>query len=273
MSKEENIFDDAQKAAEEIGEEISQAANDVGDAVAEASEQAADAVEEVSETIEEQSDEAAEAVSEAVAEATPTAASSELDELVEKLKAETPAEAADSQYSPMGLMTLLQEYFPQLPADLQSRIMDLFQGMEVKDLMSIDTWTGVVTMVLYSAKAQAEQVTGKVDSVLPEPLKTSNLLGLFQSAVEKYTPSVIKGAASSAKEMAVGLGSMASNLEGMSAEDLMDPETWKGLYSMLDYGLRAQVSLLKERVTGGGGEEEGDDDFGDFDDDFDDWDD
>jgi len=80
---------------------------------------------------------------------------------------------------------------------------------------------------------------------------------------------VVKGAASGAKDMAANLGSMASNLEGMSAEDLVDPETWKGLYYMLDMGLRTQVTLLKERVTGGGeGEEEGDDNF----DDWDDWD-
>ena len=268
MIDEDNILDDAQEATEGIGEEVSQAAEDVGKTVAEATDQVAGAVVEASETIAEKSDEAAEAATE-----TPAEASSELDELVEKLKAEAPVEAADSRYSPAGLMTLLQTYFPQLPADLQSRIMDLFQGMDAKDLMSLDTWTGVVTMVLYSAKSQAEQVTEKVDSFLPDPLKTSNLLGLFQGAVEKYTPSVVKGAASSAKEMAAGLGSMASNLEGMSAEDLMDPETWKGLYTMLDYGLRAQVSLLKERVTGGDGEEEGGDDFGDFDDDFDDWDD
>ena len=287
MGDENNIVDETKKSAEEISQAageasqsvadaVGEAADQAGDAIAEqiseateeadetvaekvaqAGDQAAEAVEEAGEAVAEASQAAADSVSEAMAEATPAEAkSNELDALVEKLKAVTPATLTDSQYSPVGLITLLQEYFPKLPADLQARIMDLFQGMDPKDLVSVETWKGVVTMVLYSAKAQAEQVTEMVDSVLPDPLKSSNLLGLFQGAVDKYTPSVVKGAASSAREMASGLGAMASNLEGVSAEDLVDPETWKGLYFMLDYGLRAQVTVLKERITGGEEEDE-----------------
>ncbi len=273
----DGAVDQASDAVSQVGEDVAEALSDAAqeadetaaDKIAEITDDASQAVGEAGEAVEEASQVAADKVSEAIAAGAPAdTQSNELDALVEKLQAATPTNIADSQYSPVGLLTLLQEYFPKLPADLQSRILDLFQGMDAKDLVSLETWKGVVIMVLNSAKTQAEQVAGMADSVLPDPLKSSNLLGLFQSAVDKFTPSIVKGAASSAKDIAANLGSMASNLEGMSAEDLLAPETWKGLYYMLDMGLRSQVTLLKERVTGGGEEEEGGGD-----DDFDDWDD
>lgn len=273
MSNEENAIDNAEEIAEEVSEQVSETVDDISEVAKEATETVADDAGEATEAISEATETMAAEVSEAVDEATAVEAKpSELDELVTELKAAAPPDADVTRYSPLGLTTLLQDYYPRLPADLQSRLLDIFGDMDVKELASIETWKGIVTMIGYSARAQAEQAADMVDTVLPEPLKTRNLLGLFQSSADKLTPSILKDAASGVKGMASDLEGIASNIEGMSAEDLINPETWKGLYYLLDYGLRAQVALLKERVTGGG-EDDGFDDFDDdWDDDFDDWD-
>jgi len=265
-------------AEESVAEKVSDAVDEATDAVSESDAEVADKIDAAAEAISDAEEAVAEKVSDAVDDASDAVdeatdvegGSSELDELVAELKAAAPPDADDAPYSPLGLTALLQEYFPRLPADLQSRILDIFRDMDVKDLVSIGTWKEIVTMIGYSAKTQVEQVADIVDTVLPEPLKTRSLLGLFQSSADKFTPSILKEAASGVKGMASDLEGIASNIEGMSAEDLVNPETWKGLYALLDYGLRAQVSLIKDRVMGGGEDDEFDDwDDDDWDDDFD----
>jgi len=48
---------------------------------------------------------------------------------------------------------------------------------------------------------------------------------------------------------------IAASFQGATAEDLMDPDTWKGLAYMLNYSLRFQAEQLKQRLLGENPEE------------------
>ena len=47
-----------------------------------------------------------------------------------------------------------------------------------------------------------------------------------------------------------------NSLEGASKEDLLDLDTWKGMWYMLNYSVQFQAEQLKQRLIG---EEAGDD--------------
>ena len=160
----------------------------------------------------------------------------ELDDVVTGLKQSFPDEATSSPYNPLRLATMLRDNLSKLPPDIQVDILENFEGMSREDLMDIETWKGVAYMTTYSAKFQAGQVVGKVDSRLPEPLQSGSVLSLFKRTFDRFMPEIGKD--------------ILNNFEGATPEDFLDPDTWKGLWYMLDYSLRFQADQLKQRVLG-----------------------
>ena len=159
----------------------------------------------------------------------------ELDELVADLKAAVPKTTA-SPYNPLQLLTYLRQNLSQFTPEVQLGILESFEGMTREDLMDIETWKGLGYMLNYSARFQANQLREKMNEQLPKPLQPDTMLNFIKSNIDRFTPDVAKG--------------MMDSLQGATREDLMDPETWKGLWYMLNYSVQFQANQLKQKLTG-----------------------
>ncbi|KAA3662144.1 MAG: helix-turn-helix domain-containing protein [Chloroflexi bacterium] len=165
---------------------------------------------------------------------------SELDGLLSELKTTLP-ESNQSPYSPLQLLTMIRENLMQLTPDVQSGILESFQDMTVEDLKDLETWKGMAYMLNYSARFQANQVKDKMNEQLPKPLKPDTLIGIMKQSIDRLTPDLAKD--------------LYNNLQGTSKEDWMDPDTWKGMWYMINYSLQFQAEQLKQRVKGDSPEE------------------
>ncbi|MCA9919633.1 MAG: hypothetical protein KC445_16860 [Anaerolineales bacterium] len=159
----------------------------------------------------------------------------ELDELVADLKTAVPKENS-SPYNPLNLLTYLRQNLSQFTPEMQLGILQQFEGMTREDLMDIETWKGMGYMLSYSAKFQANQLREKMNEQLPKPLQPDTMLNFVKSNVERFTPDVAKG--------------IMDSLQGATREDLMDPETWKGMWYMINYSVQFQAQQLKQKLTG-----------------------
>jgi len=160
---------------------------------------------------------------------------SELDGLLSELKTTLP-ESNQSPYSPLHLLTLVRENLMQLTPDVQSGILESFQGMTVEDLKDLETWKGMAYMLNYSARFQANQVKDKLNEQLPKPLKPDTLIGLMKQSFDRFAPELAKD--------------LYNNFQGTSKEDWMDPDTWKGMWYMINYSLQFQADQFKQRMRG-----------------------
>ncbi|HRO23186.1 MAG TPA: hypothetical protein PLR07_02685, partial [Promineifilum sp.] len=107
------------------------------------------------------------------------------------------------------------------------------------DLLDLETWKGLAYMMTYSARFQADQMRGKVSDtinhVVPEPIQPGRLWQMGKSGLDRITPEFAK--------------QILSTFQGASREDLLDPNTWKGVWYMITYSLQFQAEQLKQRLT------------------------
>ncbi len=170
----------------------------------------------------------------------------ELDGLVTDLKRtmtkeETAKDPTMADY-PLRLIGLVRENLSRFSPDVQLGILEGFQEMTVDDLTDLDTWKGMAYMFAYSARFQAGQVKDRVNQRLPEALQPESMLRFVRGHVDRFAPDVAKD--------------LMNSLEGASKEDLLDLDTWKGMWYMLNYSVQFQAEQLKQRLIG---EEAGDD--------------
>lgn len=159
----------------------------------------------------------------------------ELDGLVAELKTKIP-QGPNATYSPLHLLTTIRENISGLAPDVQIGILQSFEDSTVEDLMDPETWKGLAYMLSYSARFQAGQLKTRLNEQLPDPFKPDTVIGSVMQGVDKVTPELIKD--------------LAQNLQGTSVEDWKDPETWKGMWYMINYSLQFQVNQLKDRLGG-----------------------
>ncbi|MCL4267165.1 MAG: hypothetical protein KJ069_28560 [Anaerolineae bacterium] len=159
----------------------------------------------------------------------------ELDELVTELRTAIPQAGADA-YSPMFFLSYIRAGLNRLAPDVQLGILESLDGMTTDDLMDVDTWKGMAYMASYSARFQAGQLKDKMNETLPTPLQPDTTINLVKQVLDKFTPEVAKN--------------IMETLQGATREDLMDPETWKGVWYMLNYSLQFQFNQLRDRVLG-----------------------
>lgn len=164
----------------------------------------------------------------------------ELDELVADLKTAVP-QSTTSPYNPLQLLTYLRQNLSQFTPEMQLGILENFQGMTREDMMDIETWKGLGYMLSYSARFQANQLREKMNEQLPKPLQPDSMLNFVKSHIDRFTPEVAKG--------------IMDSLQGATKEDLMDPETWKGLWYMINYSVQFQAEQLKQKLKGESEEE------------------
>jgi hypothetical protein len=158
----------------------------------------------------------------------------ELDTLLADLKISLP-ESSASLYSPVRFLTALRQNLGSLSPETRLGLLQNFEGMTREDLLDLDTWKGMAYMMSYSARFQADQAREKMNERLPTPLKPDTWINFFKRNLDKVTPEVAKD--------------IAQNLQGATREDLMDPDTWKGVWYMLDYSLRFQAEQFKQKLT------------------------
>lgn len=168
----------------------------------------------------------------------------ELDGLVSDLKTTlgTEAEARDSSIAdyPLRMLTLIRDTAGRLRPDVQLGMLESFEDMTVEDAMDLDTWKGMAYMLSYSARFQAGQARDKMNESLPEPLQPDTMMRLLKGNIDRFTPEAAK--------------ELMANFEGASKEDLLDPDTWKGVWYMLNYSLQFQAEQMKQRLIGEGDE-------------------
>ena len=158
----------------------------------------------------------------------------ELDKLREELRAALP-DSGESPYSPLRMLNLVRDNLNKYTPDVQLQILEQFDGMSREDLMALDTWKGIAYMIAYSAQFQAAQTRERLNEQMPQPLKPDTILQLIKSGLNRITPEVAKD--------------LAGNLEGATREDLLDPETWKGMVYMLGYSAQFQAGQAKNRLN------------------------
>jgi hypothetical protein len=159
----------------------------------------------------------------------------ELDELVTELRAAIPQAGANA-YSPMFFLSYIRTGINRLAPDVQLGILESLEGMTTDDLMDMDTWKGMAYMASYSARFQAGQLKEKMNETLPPPLQPDTTIGLVKQVLDKFTPEIAKN--------------IRETLQGATREDLMDMDTWRGIWTMLNYSLQFQFNQLRDRVTG-----------------------
>ncbi len=161
----------------------------------------------------------------------------ELDVLVTELKGAFAANGrSNAIYTPARLAALLRDSLDKLPVDVQNGVLENFEGMTKEDLMDPDTWKGLAYMMSYSARFQAEQVVDKVDNRLPERIQSRRMFGRVRARIARHTPDMVK--------------ELFATFEDADLDDFLDPDTWKGMWFMMDYAIRDQLDQMKVRVMG-----------------------
>jgi hypothetical protein len=160
-----------------------------------------------------------------------------VDELQQATGQQATGEAAI--YSPGRLLILVRDNVQKLTPEMQLDVLRNFQGMSAEDFLDIETWKGLAYMMTYSARFQAGQVRGKVsdtiNQVVPEPIQPGRLWRWGKSGLERITPDIAK--------------QILSTFQGATREDLLDPNTWKGVWYMITYSLQFQAEQLKQRLS------------------------
>ena len=164
----------------------------------------------------------------------------ELDDLVDALRNSIP-DAGQTPYSPLRMLTLVRSSLSRYTPDVQISVLEQFEDMSREDLMDLDTWKGLAYMIAYSAQFQAVQTKDKLNDQLPEPIKPDSLFAMFKGGLDRITPDIAR--------------QIASIFEGATREDLLDLDTWKGVWYMLNYSLQFQAEQIKLRLMGGDEEE------------------
>ena len=161
----------------------------------------------------------------------------DLDDLVKDLQAKIPqVNASPALYSPLVFLTYIRKNVSRLTPDVQVGILQSFDEMTVDDAMDPETWKGMAYMASYSAKFRANQVKDRMNEQLPEPLQPDTMIEFVNHNVDRFTPDVVKG--------------IMETFQGATKEDLMDLETWKGMWYMINYSFTFQMSQLRDKVLG-----------------------
>lgn len=147
----------------------------------------------------------------------------ELNDLAEQLR------AADARFTPPpltldGLGRLLQENIYRFTPQAQREIIDTlrasFAGTTKEDLVNPETWKGFWFVLNYMAQNQKQEAAEKLNRQL------ENIPGFAL------------------------VGDLAAGLKDAKPSDFLEPETWKGLYFILNYSAKTQISQMKDRILG-----------------------
>lgn len=157
-----------------------------------------------------------------------------LDMLAKELRSTLP-DLGQSAYSPLRMLDLVRNSVSRYTPQAQRDILSQFQELSRDDLLDLDTWKGIAYMIAYSVQFQAGQTREMLNNRLPAPVAPDNVYHNVRGGVDRITPDIAKN--------------MAGTFEGATREDLIDPETWKGLAYMLAYSAQFQAGETKNALN------------------------
>lgn len=85
----------------------------------------------------------------------------------------------------------------------------------------------------------AEELRRSYPNYTPPSFTPSGMAELLKSNLDKFTPDL---------QLEI-VNELKANLEGTSPKDLIDPETWKGFWYILNYMAQAQSQAALERIV------------------------
>lgn len=148
-----------------------------------------------------------------------------VNQVAEELREAAPA-YQPPPYSPQALLELLRHNAEHL-ADKAPVLRELrhnLEGTKPEDLVDPETWKGLWYILNYTAQAQSKQTIDAVVERLAK-LPGGDTLLLVKNTVENTSP-----------------------------KDLLDIQTWKGAWTILNAVVQAQANEVKRRVLGQGEE-------------------
>ena len=99
-----------------------------------------------------------------------------------------------------------------------------------------------IAQLINEVNTLAEQVRQSIPNYTPPPYSPQAMAILLKERMQGLaTEGPIGGA------MGV-LGDLKNNLEGTKPEDLLNPDTWKGLWYIMNYSIQAQTDPVKEKM-------------------------
>lgn len=153
----------------------------------------------------------------------------ELNELAEELRRFSP-EFSPPPYSPQALRNLLNQILERLAPgermEILNNIRSTIEGVSIDDLKDVETWKGLWFTLNYLVSTEASR---RKDWVME---KLSHMPGL---------------------SMATGLKDA---IASTPPEEFLKPDTWKGIWFVVNYELQNQASSLKKRLLGSAEQEE-----------------
>jgi hypothetical protein len=158
----------------------------------------------------------------------------DVDELAKELRATLP-DAGQYPYSPLKMLTLVRDTAVRYAPDIQISLLEPFEDMTREDLVDPETWKGIAYMIAYSAQFQASHTKDVLNERLPDPVKPDTVTSSVRGGLDRVTPEVVKN--------------MVANLEGTTAQDLLDPDTWKGLAYMIAYSAQFQAGKTRNMLN------------------------
>ena len=164
----------------------------------------------------------------------------DVDDLVNELRATLP-DSGQYPYSPLKMLTLVRDTADRYTPEIQMSLLEPFEDMTRDDLVDPETWKGLAYMIAYSAQFQAGRTKDVLNEQMPDPLKPDTLWAMLMGGIERITPETAK--------------EILASFEGATREDLLDLDTWKGVWYMLNYSLQFQAEQIKLRLMGGEEEE------------------
>ena len=143
----------------------------------------------------------------------------ELNDLAAQLKRLEPHFQPPS-YSPQRMKNLLLENLDRFTPEALKSLQESLEGTSIEDFKDIETWKGVWFTLNYLVRLEA----------------TERSQGLLKRLV--HLPGV--STLADLKEM----------LQDTPPEEFLNPETWKGVWFVMNYELRNATSSLKKRALG-----------------------
>ncbi len=127
-------------------------------------------------------------------------------------------------FTPQGLIALLKQnlhrFSPEARLEIVRELQDNLEGASPRDLLDADTWKGVWTLLNHSVQNQTETMRATMAERLRQ-LPGGEALADFQGMLEGATP-----------------------------RDFLEPETWKGMWFLLNYSLQNQAREARRRLLG-----------------------
>ncbi len=153
----------------------------------------------------------------------------ELNRLAEELRRLQP-DYSPPPFSPQAFLSLLKEnigrFTPSVQMDILQELQRNLQGASPKDLIDPDTWKGLWVIMNCMVQAETSSMREKLVKRLESLPGTALILDLGR------------------------------NLQGTSPKEFLEPDTWKGMWYILNHTAQLQLQEMRRKLMGDEEEDE-----------------